>query len=579
MIADCILDEIDRYVDSVLSGEIVACKLIKAACQRHVDDLKRESTQEFPYHFDRRYAAKICRFFPRVLRHSIGRYAGQPFELEPWQMFCEASLFGWKRDADELRRFRTSYESVARKNGKSTRVAGRALLMAGYDHNPLVADKLNKSFAPEPVAQIILAASKRDQADKVIYAEIERMRRTSPSVLGATTDKNRQIEFTANNGTIETVGSDKPYDGRNPHLVAMDEIHAWREFHREFHDTMITGEGARDQSLVSYITTAGSDTSHLWQEVYNYAKSVAMGTVDDPTYFAACYELDEEDDPFDETNWIKANPNLHVSVSLDYLRGQAKKMRESDAGIKRFTRYHGNRRVSSNSTAFDLDKWDACRVDCLSDWSTADAIGAGVDLGGRDDLAAYAMVARWQIAETEDESGKTLPVYRYEASVASYISEASKKRDLTKQPFAQWIYTDLIHACRHPIGQLTRDFIEEAQALGVRSVAYDPYNGQAFCEEVELDGMVPVRMSQNPSMFNEPIGDLIEAINDGRFAHDGNPMLRWCIGNAVLDENSRQQVMFDKKSSAEKIDPVVAMTMAFRVCMLAPARPKGKLYL
>lgn len=200
MIADAFESNLQAYIDGVLSGEIVACKLVQLAVKRHVADLNRQSTNEFPFHFDAGKARKVCQFYPKVLRHSIGRMAGMPFELEGWQLFIESVLFGWIRDADGTRRFRRSYESMGRKNGKSCKIAGRAIHMARFDHNPVAAAKLSKAFCPEPVAQCILAATKREQADKVIYAEVERMRRQSPSVLSGSKDSNKQIRFFKNDG-------------------------------------------------------------------------------------------------------------------------------------------------------------------------------------------------------------------------------------------------------------------------------------------------------------------------------------------------------------------------------------------
>lgn len=563
MIADAFQDNLNEYIEGVLSGDVVAGALVKAAVQRHVDNLARQSTAEFPYRFDYTRASKACNFYPKVLRHSIGSFAGMPLELSPWQMFIEASIFGWVRDADDLRRFRTAYESVARKNGKSTKCAGRAQLLAGYDHNPVIAAKLGKSFCPEPVAQVILAASKREQADKVIFAECLRMRRKSPSISNASKDVNKQIEFTRNEGTIETVGSDKPYDGRNPHAVFMDEIHAWREHHREFHDTMITGDGSRDQPLISYITTAGSDKSHLWKEVYQYAKDVVTGRVIDESVFAFIAELDDDDDPWDELVWEKANPNLGVSCSIDYLRAQATKMKQTEVGRNRFMRYHGNRQVSSLDAAFDLGKWDECKA-VLSDWSTADAFGVGVDLGARDDLASYSIVARWQVAE---EDG--IPIWRYEGRTQSYIAE-STKRDLTKAPFAEFVYNEHIRVCKHPLAELRSDLIADCLDLGIDKLAYDPYNGQALAEDLEAEGIEPVRMAQTYSMFNEPIEDLQETISSGYIAHDGDPLLRWAIGNAITVSDTKGHVMYDKGKSMDKIDPVVALTMGFRMAKREP---------
>ena len=399
------------------------------------------------------------------------------------------------------------------------------------------------------------------------------MRRASKSIRRGSNDSRRQIEFFENSGTIICVGSDKAYDGLNPHHVNLDELHAWNEYHRDFYDTMMTGSGYRDQPLISIITTAGDDKSHLWKEVYSYASDVVSGVVNDESYFAFIAELDKDDDPLDEDNWEKANPNLGVSVSLDYLRQQAIEAKQSSVNLNRFTRYHGNRMVSSIEKAFDLEKWDERGVDELSDWSEADAYGIGVDLGARDDLAARAIVARFLVEYDADT-----PVYRYEAKVQAYIADDCK-RDLTKQPFAEWVYGGRLIKSRVPITDLTEDVVEQAVEYNAHAVAYDPYNGQAFAEALEAQGITVARCAQNCSMFNEPIQDLLQAISHGRFTHDRNPLLRWAVNNAVITKDRQGRMMYDKSKSSEKIDPTVAMTMAFRIASLAPQRATGSLYI
>ena len=564
MITDSSASVLKEYIDGVLSGELVVSKAVRAAVQRHVNDLSKQSTQEFPYHFDQNLASKVCRFFPVMLRHSIGRYAGLPFELSNFQVFCKSMIFGWLRDSDNTRRFRRAYRSYARKNGKSTDVAGESIYMAGYDRNPV-------KGTIEPVSQVVLAATKREQVSKVIFAEARRMREGSPLVAKKSRFVRQEIRFTANDGEIITVGSDKPFDGLNPHNVNLDELHAWREFHREFYDTMMTGSGSRDQPLISMITTAGDDKSYLWKEVYDYAKSVALGTVVDDSFFSFIAELDEEDDPLDEANWIKANPNLGISITLEYLRQQASEAKSSSVALNRFTRYHGNRLVTSIECAFDLHAWDKCEG-TLSDWSEADAVGAATDLGSRDDLAAEAQVARFVL----DDSGEN-PIYRYEVKCQAYIGEDTQ-RDVTKSPFCDWIYSDLIKKSRFPIADLRQNLIEKCANYGCQMVAYDPYNGQVVSGGLTREGLQAFRMAQNHAMFNEPIRDFLAAIRDGRVTHDGNPLLRWCVSNAMLYRDRKDHWMFDKKSSGEKIDPIVAVVMAFRVACLAKPRYTGSLF-
>jgi len=375
VITNGVAGKVEQYIESVMSGQIVACQRVKDAVRRHLSDLERQSTDDFPYHFDRRWAAAVVEFFPVMLRHSIGEFAGRPFELEPWQAFSLWCIFGWKQDDDNARRFRKVYWSMARKNGKSSVAAGLCLFLGAGDIDPATGK-------PEAVGQILLTATKKEQA-AVVFGEAQRMREQSAWIKKVTDSKNETITFKSSGSYIRKVSSDKPFDGLNPHCVVMDELHAWGEHHRKFYDTMVTGSGSRTQPLHLIITTAGADDSHLWLENYNYAVNVVNGTFKDESLFAIIYELDPDDDPADESTWIKANPNLGISVKLDYLRQRWNEDKNTSVGRNRFLRYHGNRIVASTERAFDVNSFDKC-VGELADWHQADAVGAGVDLGSRD---------------------------------------------------------------------------------------------------------------------------------------------------------------------------------------------------
>ena len=528
--------------------------------------MERQSTQGFPYRFDATLASIACDYFPLVLKHSIGRCAGLPFILEPWQVFGVGSIFGWIRDDDNARRYRKFYWSMGRKNGKSCIGAGLALFCASLDINPT----LN---VPEPVAQVILSATKREQVEKVMYAEICRMRDQSPHIKDKTTAINKQILFHHNQGTIACVGSDKAYDGLNASLVLMDELHAWKHHHRDFYNTMLTGSGNRDQPLIGTLTTAGDDKSYIWLEEYRHARAVARGEFEDDALFALIYEMDDSDDVLNESQWLKSNPNLNVSLQEQYLIDEANRA-STRIAKNRFARYHGNRLVSSTEQAFDLQEWDNCAGE-LSDWSMADAIGVGVDLGGRDDLAAWAMVARFVVGKNEDvdehDESSSPYVFRYECQTFAYIASDSE-RDLDVQPFATWCHEGRIIECKYPISDMKAKIIEESYDLEFDAVAYDPHNGQQFAEDLEQEGLIAARMPQTYSMFNEPICDFHQAMSDGRLVHDGCPVLRWCIGNAVACRDRQDRWMLDKSKSIDKIDPVVALVMAYRRAMVASGR-------
>jgi phage terminase large subunit-like protein len=549
---------VHQYIDDVLSGEIVACKLVKAACERHLRDLQRQNTDEFPFWFDEREADDVCSFFPLALRHSKGeKFAGNPLDLQPWQVFIMWVLFGWKRCDDNSRRFRRAHISVARKNGKSTVAAGIGLYGLTCDC--------------EPGAEIYVSATKKDQA-KCVFEEAERMRESSPRLKALVTSHVNNLFVKTSNSFFRPTSSDKPLDGPNPHMTIFDELHAWREVHRKFYNTMITGGGSRTQPLQVTITTAGDDQSFIWLEEYAHCTAVATGTINEETIFVYIAEIDDGDDPLDESVWMKANPNLGVSVSMEYMRQQARDAVNKPTFYSVFVSKHCNKITSSNEKAFDMDAWDKC-AGTLSDWMKADAIGSGVDLGGRDDLASFGVVARFPIGE---EDGKI--VYRYEVMSESYIAE-NTPRDLTKQPFSRFIYEGFLTKAKYPQSVLESDLVEYSNTLGFLEVAYDPKGASGMAENLEQEGMTAYSMAQTQTMFNEPIIDFLQAVKDGRVTHDGNPLLRWAVNNAVLYKNRHGDVMFDKKSSAEKIDPIVSVVMAFKSCCRAPARAIGSLVL
>jgi len=558
---------IDKYVKDVLGGRIVACQATIAAVNRYVSDLERQNSDDFPYYFSLDVATACCDFFPSLLRHSIGKNAGKPFGLEPWQMFGIWNIFGWKRCADRTRRFRRFFWTMARKNGKSTLGAGIAILGAMADINPF-------NNRPEDVAEVVLCATKKEQVEKVMYAEIERMRLQSEHVKAMSTPINRQITFTHNKGYIRCIGSDKPFDGLNPHMVLMDEKHAWREHHRKFYDTMVTGSGNRSQPIIGDFTTAGDDTSLLWQEDINYARGVVMGDFVDETYFSYIFELDEQDNPLDESLWPKANPNLGVSIELEYLREQAAKASTSAVDLNRFTRYHGNRKVSSFSRFILPADWDELASD-LSAWHDADAITAGIDLGGRDDLASFGVVARFPV--DEDEDGNT--IWRYEGFTRSFIVDETH-RDLSKQPWAGWIASGELVVSRYVVAALRDEFLAMADEQGIRAVAYDPYNAAQLGDELSQAGLEVLKMPQNHFQFHEPMQELTAAIREKRFTPDKTDnILRWCALNMMTTTNAQGKMMPDKRNSSEKIDAAVALLMALRLAMLAPSRPTGSLFI
>jgi phage terminase large subunit-like protein len=557
------MEQWERYAQRVENGDVIVSKYVRLAVERFRRDMAKQSTPDFPYHFDEKKARNVINWFPACLRHSIGEHAKDKFHLEDWQAFGVAMIFGWQRDDGRGRRFRRVFWTMGRKNGKSTFASGVALYMSAFDFNPTTNE-------PEGQAQVIMAATKREQSEKVIFAECLRMRHQSKILRQGSTVANKVMTFHHNGGNIQAVGSDRPFDGLNPALVLLDETHAFSKVHRKFHNTMMTGSGSRVQPLTLTVTTAGDDQSHIWLEEIGFAKQVLDEILHEESMFALIYEMDEEDDPFDEDLWIKANPNLGVSISMDFLRQQIKPAMKNPQALNRFKRYHANVLVSSTERIFNLEDYDKCKGE-LTDWKNADAVGAGIDLGGRDDLASSAMVARFETGKTD---GEGRPIYRYEGKIKTYLS-VNTTRDVEAIPVCDFIQQGRISMTKSPIADLQEDLVNDYWENYVTDCAIDPYQSQQMGENLEHEGIIISAMAQTTRHFNEPITALRQAIADGLFTHDGDPLLRWCLSNAVAVKDRSDRWMYAKAESSQKIDPLVALTMAFARAMYAPARTDG----
>lgn len=549
--------EMDKYIDDVCEGRQVVGELVRLAVERHVRDMERIDDDSFPFYFDRQKANQAIESFPVLFRHSIGNFAGLPFVLSPWQTFIIGSIFGWRAKEDPTtRRFRRAYCTMARKQGKSTLAAGVCLLLAGFDN--------------EAVAQVFIGATKKEQA-RVIFDEAQRMVVSSPVIRDMAENRVGHIAF--GDSIIKTLGSDKPFSGLNPSCVVFDELHEWKEQHRKFYDTLTTGSAVRKHPLRFTITTAGDSKSQIWKEEENVAEKVVRGEFEDESYFVFMARLDKDDDPFDESNWIKSMPNIDI-MCLDEPRNLARESEVSPVAKHRFMQYFANVEVSPIEQAIDPAEWDKCKVD-LSDWSKADVVCGAIDAGGRNDLGAIAMVARF--TDGVDDDGKER--HRYEVRTREYM-DVDTTRDLTEQPWAVWVDTGKVEVTPIIYTRMRDDLAMHLEQYGGRQIGFDPWNTQQMAEELQSSGFECVKISQNRFNLHEPLTLLMDLITKRKVSHDGSsPILRWAIENLLINSDSNGRWMPDRKNSKDKIDPVVAVIMALRLASLAPARARGSLFI
>ena len=270
---------------------------------------RSQSTPDKLPRINTKAARRVLEFFPDVLRHSKGELAGQPFELLPWQRTCLSELFGrLKPDGSRLRR--VGYIEVAKKQGKSTLLAGVALYM-------LIADG-------EKGAEIYGAASDREQAS-IIYRECAAMVRASPwlSKYCEVVDSRKTIYVRATNSFYRVLSADAfRAEGLNIHALLFDELHAQRD--RRLWDALRYGGAARKQPLVLSITTAGADRKSICWEQHRYAERVIADPTLDPSFYGCIYSANDEDDITKPSTWKKANPSLGHTITAESFKADAR---------------------------------------------------------------------------------------------------------------------------------------------------------------------------------------------------------------------------------------------------------------
>lgn len=525
----------DAYGRGVMAGDIVVCKWVRLAVERHYRDL--ETGHERGLWFSDELAQHALESF-LFLRHSKGEWAGQPFELAPWQQFWVALAFGWMR-IDGTRRFREVWEEVPRKNGKSTKLAGIGLYLFTFDG--------------EGGAEVYSAATKMDQA-KITHAEAIRMVQASPFLRRAIGIRlNELYDLRPGRADIFVpLGRDaKSLDGLNPHGAILDEVHAHPT--REIYDVIKSGQGARKQPLIWQITTAGFDLSSFGYAQHEYAEKVLQGLIDDDELLAIIYTVDDPDRWDDPVEWAKANPNLGVSVYEEGLRAVVERARRQSSQLPNLLTKRLNIWLRGGSRWLAADAWAACGN---PDLSIADFAGepcwVGLDLAEKSDIAALAIVFR-------HFSG-------YAVFFRLYLNE-----DQAHAPENRHFYTweQSGHLIVTPGNATDFDVIRaDLQRLShdhdIQEAVYDPKFATYFATKLaDEDGILMVEMPQTSARFTLPIVEIENLVLTQDLEHDANPAVAWMISNVVMRESKFSGLRHPTKEKPEnKIDAPVAMIMA-----------------
>jgi phage terminase large subunit-like protein len=541
------VDRAIAYSRRILQGDEVAGRYERLACQRFLRDLAQAGTDAFPYVLDRSAGARVCRFM-ELLPHIKGEWARPVYkdgklsyatlQLEAWQVFTEVNLFGWKHRDTGLRRFRRSYEEIARKNAKSTRAAARELYLVTADG--------------EPGAHCYSAATTGEQAREV-FDVARNMALRSPAFLARF-----GVEVGKHDITIPSMASSfKPLnaegstlDGLNIHGTVVDEVHAHKT--RAVWDVLDSADGARSQSLISAITTAGSNRSGICYELRDYTIKVLEGVVDDPIWFGVIYTIDEGDIWHDPAVWRKANPNLGVSVKREALEAACRKALAQPSAQGNFLTKHLNVWVSSDQAWMDMQAWERCGDATLrlEDFS-GEPCWIGMDLAEKRDFAALCLVF------LRDDRVYAFPrLYLNETAV-----EESGNAHL--QGWARAGHVVATDGNATDFDVIADDLRSYCAQFQVQEIPFDPAMSRYFATKLVEEGLPLVEVRQAPLFFTQPLIHCENLVLEDKLRFDGNPVFTWMMSNVEVSVSKFSGLKHPTKSRAEnKIDGPIAMLMA-----------------
>ncbi len=536
-----------QYANDVVTGRILACKWVRLACERHLSDLQRARSNDFPYRFDPAKAGRVCRFLEQ-LPHTKGDWAlsidgrDNRIRLEPWQCFIYSSVFGWVHKETGLRRFRIAYICVPRKNGKSIIAAGTGLYMFASDG--------------EMGAEIYAGATCQRQAWEVFRPAKQMVERTPrlKEVFGIHVGA-RNLAILDNGSRFEPVVG-KPGDGASPSCAIVDEYHEHRT--DELVDTMRTGMGARKQPLLWIITTAGSNIAGPCHDLQREVEKVLDQSITREELFGIVYTIDEaEDDWTSEIALRKANPNFGVSVFEDFLLTEQAAAIQNSRKQNIFKTKHLNIWCGADVAWMNMQKWQALKDPSLSiEDFRGEPVWIGCDLAATVDITAAVQVFKRVIDEKEH-------YYVF----GRYYLPRERAEDPDYQHYQQWLHDGRLIGTEGPIVDLElfrEDLLADAERFQLQQIAFDQWNALQMQVEIQkaLGEDKAVNVPMKTQFLSYPMKQLESLVLDGRIHHDGNPVLTWMMSNVVAHTDRNDNIFPNKENRANKIDGAVALIMA-----------------
>lgn len=562
----------EEYINKVINKELPVCQAAFLAVKRHLEDIEKSKNNDYPFYFDEDEAKRPITFIQSLV-HTKGEWANHNIILESWEQFIIASIFGWRRKENKLRRYKKAYVQVSRKNGKTTFASG----IGNYCF-----------FCDSPAeagVEIYYIATKKDQA-KIAWSESERQIRKAKAL-------NKEAITYKQTSTItkkkDTASKSKPLgqdsnteDGLNPHLVIVDEYHAHPD--NELLNVLESGMGARRQPLTFIITTAGFDKTSVCFSEYEYAKQILQGSLNNDEYFCIIYEPDnikdiwifmseykeklnnnqntQEQEELINNIIFQANPNINISVKDSYLKSRLFEGLDKPAQRTDILTKNLNVWTQASEVWISSDRWLKSYLHQNININELKGKRAciGLDLATTRDIAAYVLC----FDTVDNDPYILLPRF---FMPKENIRQRSKE---DRVPYELWASQGLITLTNGDIIDfdiIESSILQDAKDFEIIEIAYDPWKAIEIITHLESEGfkMQQVRQSFAVGGLSEGTSLFEKTIDERKLLHGNNPVLNWMISCCEVKTDGRDNylpVKPDRRRSYKRIDGVVASIMA-----------------
>jgi phage terminase large subunit-like protein len=538
---------VELYARDVVSGRIPAGKFHRLSCARHLADLERVGLEDFPYRFDPERADRLFRFAGK-LKHYKGEFAGQLIHLEPWEQFILGSVIGWVHRETGLRRFRTAFVQVPRKNGKTLLAAIVLLYIAFFDG--------------EPGAEGYSVAMKREQA-KLVFNDAKKLIQSSglKERIGV---RVANLHHAGSASKVEPLGSDHDStDGLNPNVVIVDEFHAMKN--RGMIDVMETATGARRQPVMFEITTFGDTVVSPWGDQHDYASKVLEGVLVDESFWTFTAHADPEDDWMLPETARKANPNYGISVSPEDLAAKVLKAKGIPSAAATYKQKHLNLVPGSLQACLSVDGWRAGQSAWTPEEMLHESCFVGIDLASKLDLCVLSLVfpptagrPRWRVLQH---------IWTPEDTLRDRAHRDRAPYDVWRDQ--GWLTATPGSQIDH---QLIRAVLTEARdQYDVERIGFDPWHADTLITQlINEDGFDETQVLAVPQtyagMSSACLKFQAETLS-GNVDARSCPVTAWAISNVVPNIDGKDNLMFAKGKSRGRIDPVIAATIGMALAL------------